>query len=277
MSTQFLTLPDGKIAFDDQGHGPMILCAPAGGDLRSEYRFLAPRLVAAGYRVVTMDLRGQGESSASWPTYSATAMGSDMLALLQHLDGGPATIIATSKPVQAAVWAAVESPEWVRGIVLIGAHAHALPAWRARLMAGTLLAEPWGNALYADYFPKLYPNIRPPDFADHHAKVNGMLREPGRLAALRNMFSDNGIEADRRISRVRVPVLILMGERDPDLKHPEIEAHKLAARFQATRTRVGILAAAGHHPQTEMPEEVAKIILEFLTSYEQTLQTAEKY
>jgi hypothetical protein len=40
---------------------------------------------------------------------------------------------------------------------------------------------------------------------------------------------------------------------------------------------VGILAGAGHHPQTEMPEEVAKIILEFLTSYEQTLQTAGKY
>jgi alpha-beta hydrolase superfamily lysophospholipase len=67
MPTHFLTLPDGRIAFDDQGQGPLILCVPAGGDLRSQYRFLTPQLVAAGYRVVTMDLRGQGESSVTWP------------------------------------------------------------------------------------------------------------------------------------------------------------------------------------------------------------------
>lgn len=33
MSTQFLVLPEGSIAFDDQGQGPLILCVPAGGDL----------------------------------------------------------------------------------------------------------------------------------------------------------------------------------------------------------------------------------------------------
>ena len=70
MPTHFLTLPDGRIAFDDQGHGPLIPCVPGGGDLRSQYRFLTPQLVAAGYRVVTMDLRGQGESSVTWPEYT---------------------------------------------------------------------------------------------------------------------------------------------------------------------------------------------------------------
>jgi len=64
MQTQHLRLSDGTLAFDDQGEGPLVLCVPAGGDLRSEYRFLTPQLVAAGYRVVTMDIRGQGESSA---------------------------------------------------------------------------------------------------------------------------------------------------------------------------------------------------------------------
>src|SRR5262245_56359199 len=69
MATQYLQLPDGTVAFDDQGTGPLVVCVPAGGDLRSEYRFLTPQLLAAGYRVVTMDIRGQGHASPAWPAY----------------------------------------------------------------------------------------------------------------------------------------------------------------------------------------------------------------
>src|SRR5215831_11025532 len=120
MPTRFLALPDGRIAFDDQGQGPLILCVPAGGDLRSQYRFLTPQLVAAGYRVVTMDLRGQGESSATWPEYTDAALASDMLSLIRHLGGGPACIIGTSKATGGALRAAVDSPSLVSGLILIG-------------------------------------------------------------------------------------------------------------------------------------------------------------
>ncbi|GHO58488.1 alpha/beta fold hydrolase [Ktedonobacter robiniae] len=85
MQTHYLKLADGTIGFDDQGQGPLVLCMPAGGDLRSEYRYPTPQLVAAGYRVVAMDMRGQGESSVDWPSYTDAALGSDMLALIKHL------------------------------------------------------------------------------------------------------------------------------------------------------------------------------------------------
>ncbi len=88
-----------------RGQGPVILCVPAGGDLRSEYRFLTPQLLAAGYRVVTMDMRGQGESSAYWPDYSPSAVGSDMLSLIQRVNAGSVNIIATSVATAAAIWA----------------------------------------------------------------------------------------------------------------------------------------------------------------------------
>jgi pimeloyl-ACP methyl ester carboxylesterase len=113
------------IAFDDEGQGPLVLCLPAGGDLRSECRFLTPQLVDAGYRIVTMDLRGQGESSASWAKYSASAVGSDVLALINHLDDGPAVIIGASVAAAPAIWAAVEAAVSVSGLVLIGCFARA--------------------------------------------------------------------------------------------------------------------------------------------------------
>ncbi|MGH2370312.1 MAG: alpha/beta fold hydrolase, partial [Chloroflexota bacterium] len=64
MSTLYLDRPVGKVAYDDSGAGdPLVVCVPSMGDLRAEYRFLVPHLVAAGYRVVTMDVRGHGEST----------------------------------------------------------------------------------------------------------------------------------------------------------------------------------------------------------------------
>src|SRR5258708_11973235 len=113
MQTHYLQLTDGTTAFDDQGQGPLVLCMPAGGDLRSEYRYLTPRLVAAGYRVVTMDIRGQGETSASWPAYTDAALGSDMLALIKHLGASQAYLIGTSKGSGGALQAALQASEMV--------------------------------------------------------------------------------------------------------------------------------------------------------------------
>lgn len=100
---------------------------PAGGDLRSEYRFLTPGLVAAGYRVVTMDMRGQGKSSKNWADYSPSALGSDMLSLISYLNVGPAVIIGTSVAIAAAIWAAVEAPNLVNSLVLISAYPRGIP------------------------------------------------------------------------------------------------------------------------------------------------------
>src|ERR671923_247479 len=50
----------------DAGVGPLVVCVPSMGDVRGEYRFLIPQLVAAGYRAVSMDVRGLGETSAAW-------------------------------------------------------------------------------------------------------------------------------------------------------------------------------------------------------------------
>lgn len=46
--TQFLDLPDGRLAYDDAGEGQLIVATPAMLDLRSELRFLQPLLLAAG-------------------------------------------------------------------------------------------------------------------------------------------------------------------------------------------------------------------------------------
>ena len=96
LETRFLAVDGGRIAYDDTGgNGPLILAIPGMGDLRSEYRLLRPALEGAGYRVVTMDVRGFGATSARWDDYSAHAVGRDALALIEHL-GAPSAIILGS-------------------------------------------------------------------------------------------------------------------------------------------------------------------------------------
>ena len=67
MQTQYFKRPEGTLAYTDYGgSGEPVLMLPGMGALRAEYRFLAPRLSAAGFRAVTVDLRGHGESSVPW-------------------------------------------------------------------------------------------------------------------------------------------------------------------------------------------------------------------
>src|ERR1700738_2877799 len=96
LTTQFLEIDGGRIAYDDTAFGgagldpaaadrPLVVCNPGLGGTRASYRHLRPLLTAAGYRVVTMDLRGEGESTAAWDDYSTPAMAADLLALVRRL------------------------------------------------------------------------------------------------------------------------------------------------------------------------------------------------
>ena len=73
MTTSYLDRGEGRIAYDVQGTGPLVVCLHGMGDLRSVYRFTVPALVEAGYRVATMDLRGHGDSDDTFSAFDDVA------------------------------------------------------------------------------------------------------------------------------------------------------------------------------------------------------------
>src|SRR5689334_3493099 len=111
MTSKYFDQEMGKIAYDDQGNGPLVVCIPSMGDIRGEYRFLIPQLISAGYRVVNMDVRGMGETSVDWNDYSVVGVGKDIVGLVERLNAGPAIVVGTSMAAGAAVWAAAEAPD----------------------------------------------------------------------------------------------------------------------------------------------------------------------
>src|SRR3954469_25379925 len=114
--TEHLSIGAGTIAYDVTGEGPLVVLAHGIGDSRHSYRFLAPALAAAGYRVANVDIRGCGDSSLGWDSYSRTDIAGDLVALVRHL-GGPAVIIGQSISGGAATIAAATAPDLINGLI----------------------------------------------------------------------------------------------------------------------------------------------------------------
>jgi pimeloyl-ACP methyl ester carboxylesterase len=261
MNTGFLDVPGGRLAYSDVGAGPLVIAVPGMGDLRSTYRFLTPKLVAAGYRVVSLDVRGHGESSVRWNDSAVGPVAADILALVVALNAGPAHIIGNSMAAGAAVIAAARKPEAIRSLTLVGPFVRdMMPPWVMSALFGPLMVGPWGAALWRMLYKKAFPTRPPDDFDAEVARRNANLAEAGRFTALRHMLLASKAEAARRTADVTAPALILMGSRDTDFPNPAKEAQHVADLVHGT---VVMIEGAGHYPQAEMPDAVAAQLIPF--------------
>ena len=269
-ATRFLEIPradgtTGRIAYDDLGSGPLVLLAPGMGDIRATFRFLAPLLVEAGYRVVSTDLRGLGESDTGWDEHSSAATGRDLAALLRHLDAGPALLYGNSYTAASAVHVAADEPALLRGAVLAGPFVRDAPATLAGRISAALIARPvLTRPLWFTWWPKMFPQ-RPADYSEYLAQVTANLKEPGRTRAFATMCAGTHAPAEAKLPRARtgvsgVPMLVVMGTADADFPDAAAEARWVGEQLDA---RVELLAGSGHHPQVDAARQVADLIAGF--------------
>lgn len=263
MTTRWLDRDGGEIAYSEDGRGPLVVCVPGLGDLRQEYRFLGPQLTRAGLRVVTLDLRGHGDSSVGWSDVSVEAVGGDILALVERL-GGPAIVVGTSMAAAAAVWAAAEEPAAIAGLVLIGPFVREGGCrGRGAVYPGLIrlaLAGPWKVRVWMRYWASLFPTRKPDDFRWYADRLRRNLSQPGRFDAARRMLGASRAGSEAKLDSVRAPALVVMGTKDRDFKDPAAEARLVAARLHGN---VALIDDAGHYPHVEFPERTAPLVAEF--------------
>lgn len=253
----------GRIAYDDTAtEGPLVLCLPGMGMTRRSFDGLRPLLVEAGYRVVTADIRGVGETDANWADYTPEAIGRDTVALLRHLDAGPAVLFTNSYTGATAVWAAAEAPELFRALVLSDPFARVMPRPNAVMRAATWAVGRF-RPLWMLYWASLFKTRKPEGFAEQKRALAANLAEPGRMAALRAMFAADVAPCEARMPEVRTPALVIMGSKDPDFPDPAAEARLVADRIGGS---VSMIEGAGHYPHSEFPAETAAAVRAFLAS-----------
>jgi len=270
--TEYLSIDDQTIAYDLIGDGPLVVLAHGLGDSRHSYRFLAPALAAAGYRVANVDLRGCGESSVGWDGYSRTDIAGDLVALVRHL-GGPAVIIGQSISGGAATIAAATAPDVITGIIELA------PFTRAQSvdLGGLLRVKQFRTGYtqmamvivlgrvknWKKYLDVAYPT-KPADWDAELARIESNLGEPGRMEALQAMCKTKPTDAGAQLAQVTCPVLVVEGSLDPDWADPRAEGEKILADLPAGLGELAVIEGAGHYPHAQTPDEVLTLALPFL-------------
>jgi pimeloyl-ACP methyl ester carboxylesterase len=274
--TEFLAVDGGTIAYQVTGDGPLVVLAHGIGNDRESYRFVVPQLVAAGYRVAAVDIRGSGESSAEWPSYTRTDIAGDLIAVVRHL-GGPAVLVGHSISGGAVTIAAAQAPELVEGIVELAPFTRKMSIslggmlrvrrYRAggiRLaLAGILGSVKWWHK----YLDVATPGRKPADWDDQLRRNAAMLGEPGRMKALQGMGRSTPSDAAAQLGNVRCPALIVEGTLDPDWVDPRAEGEAIVAALPAGIGRLSMIEGAGHYPHTQFPDETVAVLLPFLEAY----------
>lgn len=270
--TEYLPVDGGTIAYEVTGSGPLIVLAHGMGDSRAAYRAVTPALVAAGYRVAAVDLRGCGESSVDWPAWSRTALAGDLLALIRHL-GGPAVLVGHSVSGGAATIAAALEPASITSVVELAPFTRKqaislgdlrVKSYRQAMLrllgAGVLGSVP----LWRSYLDLAYPGTKPADWTERIDRVEALMKEPGRMKAFQSMGRSAPTDAGAQLGNVRCPVLVVMGTLDPDWTDPHAEGSAIVEALPSGLGRLEMIEGAGHYPHDQFPDQVASLVIDFL-------------
>jgi pimeloyl-ACP methyl ester carboxylesterase len=273
--TEYVDVQGGRIASEVVGEGPLVLLSPGMADIRSTYRFLAPLIANAGYRVASVDLRGHGESSTDWDSYSHVDTAGDLIAVIRKL-GGPAVIVGHSFSGGATTIAAATNPDLVSAIVEIDPFTrppeYSVAAFlrnsgyrRGALLLGRF-AMTGSVKTWSKYLNGAFPGRKPADWDTWLPALQANLSEPGRAQAAKKMIGSSATlkKAVARLAEVRSPALVVMGGNDSDFPNPEAEGTGIVGQLPVGLGRHVMIENAGHYPHAEYPQEVAAAVIPFL-------------
>jgi len=214
------------------------------------------------YKVVRYDLRGFGKSIDATESFSHIE---DLRALLEFLKIERATIVGLSLGGIIAADFALEYPERVDRLVLVGSglRGDKQPPAKDQISA-------WEAATRGDVetFVKitmesdLYNGARPGTVA--YTRLRQMLVENFKaIATFRPGFLKYPEPpTNERLASIKAPTLVVIGSRDA-------ESLKNIALILATKiphARKVILNGVSHHPPVEKPGQFNKAVLKFLSS-----------
>jgi pimeloyl-ACP methyl ester carboxylesterase len=224
-----------RIAYTEHGRGEHVVVLIHGLLFNQKLMTpLAEHLSRRGYRVVTMDLLGHGESDRPremWK-YSMTAFGEQVIGLLDHLEVEQAVVGGLSLGANTALEAAALAPERVKGLIiempvldnaLIGCAVAFTP-----LVLGLTFGEPVLRAVAA--VTRLIPTPSGP--AD--VALDWIRQDPRPSAALLQGLFFARVAPPGAVRRtLPQPTLVIGHRRDPI--HPFTDAGRLADELEHGR------------------------------------------
>jgi pimeloyl-ACP methyl ester carboxylesterase len=276
---RFIRRPSGRVHVIEAGDGPMVVHLHGDNTSSLSHLMLLPHLT--GVRSYLVDRPGRGLSDPDeFPRHglrpSAVRFVDDILDALR-LES--AVLVGASGGGTWSVWYALERPERVRGLVMLGS-APMLPGARIPLGIRLMATPGLGQVLSRSLKPGRRVLVR---MMSSMGEGDSILRHPDLLDSLvdaahdpvaisanvaefQALLSPLGIRPTTRIRpddlrRLAVPTLMIWGDHDPVVS---LDSARAVADLMPD-AHLEVLPA-GHVPQLGNPERVAALIQDFTRS-----------
>jgi 3-oxoadipate enol-lactonase len=255
----YIDVGGSKIYYETRGAGPAIVLLHD-GLLHAVTWDEVWETLATKHQVIRYDRRGYGRSEAATTLFSPTE---DLAKLLRQLSVAHALIVGSSSGAALAIDFAIEHPEMVDGLFLIGPVLHGMEysaEFRERANRNNAPmergdAKAWARNWSQDKFL----------IAGAHEETRRRIYEE-LVANAEKLKNYNGAfeekptpPASKRLGEIKAPVSILVGEADIS----EVHAHCAAIRAGISGAERSAVKGAGHLIQLEKPAEVVKRLEDF--------------
>jgi len=259
------TIRGAELVYDLVGSGSdIVLVHSALADRRmwdGQLPILTPR-----HRVLTLDLRGFGDSSLPEGEFSLRA---DIADLMAFVGMRRAVVVGSSMGGSVAIDLALERPELIRGLVLIGAGiGGAKRSEELRRTSNEIDALAEGGAAEEAVERELRFWVDGP--ARPPGTVGGAIREYLRaadLAATRRAMEWSratpaplGPPPIERLEEIVAPALVVVGEHD--VADMVAQAREMARRM--TNAELVVIPDTAHFPSLERPDEFNAHLTRFI-------------
>lgn len=262
-----LQVDNARIFYETAGQGAPILFIHAGvADSRQWnnefYNF------SKSHSVIRYDMRGYGKSDPADGEYSLLG---DLTRLIEHLDvQEPLILVGCSMGGGAALDYALEEPDTVRALILVGSAPSGLQIDLPIPPKFKLVdeAEKAGQLeLVCEIETQIwFDGDRPANSVDQDMRK---LAYEMNLIALRNAEKNLGkrlpnseTPAIERLAEIQLPVLAIVGENDIPYMHAAVEVMK----EKIADFRHVTIENAGHLPNMDQPEKFEDVLRDFIRS-----------
>lgn len=258
-----LHLQGHSVAYDSAGSGsPVVLIHGLGSSQEDWARQVA--CLRTRFRVVTLDLRGHGRSSLSREPFEMRDLAEDVGAVINHLALGECHIVGLSLGGMVAFQVAVDAPELVRSLIIVnsGPEVVARTAAQRWALGSRKFMAKWISfpTLGKTIARRLFPHER--QAAERTAFVEQFVKND--RASYRAAFDAIvGWSVLGRIGDIRVPTLIVTGDRD----YTPVEIkYRYAARMP--NATVTVIEDSGHATPIDQPGVFNAVLMTFLDGLE---------
>lgn len=255
-----------RLSYQVMGTGELVVLVMGTGSPGRVWQLhQVPALVAAGYRVATIDNRGIPPSDECADGMTLGDLVSDTAALIEHLGDGPARVVGTSLGSRIAQELALTRPDLVSQAVMMTAYGRP-ECVQSMLSVGQRALHDAGIELPLSYYAAITAllNLSPRTRNDRLA-----VQEWLDLFEFRGSRIGAGVRAQLEVEdlpdrlaayrRIRVPSLVI-GFAD-DLMVPPYLAREVAEAIPGARYVE--IDGCGHFGYLERPDEVNQLILNF--------------